>query len=128
MAKEYIRHVQPLLSPLPETDEDQPGPSQGANANAPVVDTEPAYTVEGVTGFIQGLSLAEWEELRASRPTPVRSHAVQVRPKIATKSVQTVQPVAAAVRTADGGLHVELAEGSSITVRGPLQLPEAPQK
>ena len=115
LAKELIRRVKPL-SPLRE--DDQLGPS----SSDPVA-AEPVYTMEGVIGFIQGLSLQEWEELRASRPTEVKSQSVQVRARTSSAASQTTAPGATSLRTSDGGLHVELPDGSSVTVRGPLTLP-----
>ena len=120
LAKELIRRVKPL-SPLHE--DDQPGPS----SSEPVA-AEPAYTMEGVTGFIQGLSLQEWEDLRASRPTEVKSQSVQVRARTSSAASQTVAVGATSLRTSDGGLHVELPDGSAVTVRGPLTLPTEGKK
>ena len=118
MAKELVRRVR-LLSPLPESSDadDQPPSTSGAVAAAPV------YTPDGVAAYIQQLSLSEWEELRATRtpPTEVRSRSTQVSIRTSTRATQTQRPATSIVRTGEGGLHAELPDGSSLTLRGPLR-------
>ena len=132
--RDFVRRVQTQpepLSPLPESprrDEEEQPTYSGATAGA-------IYTPDGVAEYVRALTLEEWEELRAVRDETVdtREQGTQVRARTATQSTQvsvqprraslgtqTSRPVGTLTRTLDGGAHAELPDGSTVTIRGPL--------
>ena len=79
--------------------------------------------------FLQSLPQEEraslWREIFHVQDTSDQGQ--QASPDVADKETQTSRHTSVMVRNADGGIHISLADGSNLDLRGPVWEPVPPK-